>query len=157
MLRFSNEKSTHLRALETPAIVVFLDRSLERAVGVLLRLDHQIEPSGAAAVGDGFVALALPIGADPTVVVGLEPQMCSDSCDAAHVVERHKTMGAVCNDTAGFEDGTRSRRVEKVGELTLSHEPQYGMFRHGMIRITGSVVSGARTKSRCDFSQRLFT
>src|SRR5687767_8982165 len=77
-------------APEPPVFIVFGDSRLERAVGMLLRFDEEIEPSGCAAVGDPFVALALPAGTDPLVIVRLEPQVRGDPRYAADVVEHNE-------------------------------------------------------------------
>jgi hypothetical protein len=61
--------------LEAPAFVVLFDCALVGAVRMLLRLDHQVKPAGAASERDRLVALSLACGADPFVIVGFGTQM----------------------------------------------------------------------------------
>ena len=131
--------------LEAPALVVLFDRSLERAVGMLLRLDHQVEPACAAAERDRLVAFSLPGGADPFVIARFGTQMGRYAHDTADIVEDNKTVGAVGNDAAGLEHCARPRRGDKVGELAFSQQPEDRRFCHRPLSHAWFVLTAARS------------
>src|SRR5688572_10009833 len=119
--------------LETPRVIVFLDDALVGAIGVLLRLDHQVEAVLRRAVGDRFVALSVSQPAGPIVIVGALTQMHRDARDTPDVVERDEALLADDDRAAGLEDGTLPCGLEEIGDLALLDESKRGSLGHRSI------------------------
>src|SRR4051794_5212165 len=108
--------------LEPPLVVALVDHRLVAAVGMLLRLDQQVEAPPGRAVGDVLVAVAVAAAAEPGVARRFGRQAGIDPRDLADVVEDDVIRAVLPDDAARLEHAAAPGRRDQIGEPALFHE-----------------------------------